>query len=132
MDLDVLLVDYVLDISVVRRQRWRYGMVVRVRGGLSVWVEVNLFCGELNGWVEVNLLRGELRGWDEVNLLCGELSGWVEVNFLRGELSGWDEVDLLRDVLSGWVEINFDDVEERSGRCLRKSVRVWGIAIVVR
>ena len=30
MDLDVLLVDYVLDISAVWRLRWRYGLVVRV------------------------------------------------------------------------------------------------------
>ena len=72
MDLDMLLVDYVLDISVVRRLRWRYGMVVRVRGELNGWDEVSLLRGELSGWVEANLLRGELSGWDEVDLLRGE------------------------------------------------------------
>ena len=118
----MLLVDYDLDISVLRRLRWRHGMILWVRGELSGWDEMNLLRGELSGGDEMNLLRGELGGWGEVNLHRGELSGWDEVDLHRGELNGWDEADLLRGVLSGCVEINFDDdVEERTGRCLRKS-----------
>jgi len=64
MDPDVLLVDYVLDISVVWRLRSGYRLVVRVRGELSDWAEVNLLRGPslLSGWAEVNLLRGLLSG----------------------------------------------------------------------
>ena len=44
---------------------------------------------------------------------------------VRGVLRSWDKVNLVRSVLSGWVEMNLDDdVEERSDRCLRKSVIV--------
>ena len=39
MNLDVLLVDYFLNASALH---WRYGLVVRVRGVLSGWVEMNL------------------------------------------------------------------------------------------
>ena len=46
MDLDVPLVDYFQDTSVVWKLRWRCGMVVRVRGGWDA--------------------RGVLSGWDGV------------------------------------------------------------------
>ena len=62
MDLDVLLVDYFLNTSALWRLRWRYGLVVRVRGVLS-------------GWNGENLVHGMLSGWDGVNLVHGMLSG---------------------------------------------------------
>ena len=55
MDLDVLLVNYFLNTSVLWRLRWRYGLVVRARGVLSGWDGVNLVRDVLSGWVEMNL-----------------------------------------------------------------------------
>jgi hypothetical protein len=129
MDLDVLLVDYFQNTSVVWKLRHgrRCGMVVQVLGELSGSDGVDLLRGVLSAWDEVDFLRGLLSGWDGVDFLRGLLSGWDGIDFLRGVLSGWDGEDFLRGVLSGWVEMNFDDdVEERSDRCLRKSGQSLG------
>lgn len=52
MDLDVLLVDYVLYTSAVRRLGW---LVVRFHGVLNGWDGVvGLIRGVLSSWVEMN------------------------------------------------------------------------------
>ena len=48
-DLDVLLVDYFQDTSVVRKLCWQYGMVVRIRGELSSWDGEDFLRGVLSG-----------------------------------------------------------------------------------
>ena len=68
MDLDLLLVDYFQNTSVIWKLRWQRGMVVRARG-------------ELSGWDGVDFLRSVQRGWDGVDFLRGVPSGWVEMNF---------------------------------------------------
>ena len=55
MDLNVLLVDYFLNTSALWRMRWRYRLVVQVRGVLSGWDGVNLVRVVLGGWVEMNV-----------------------------------------------------------------------------
>jgi hypothetical protein len=109
MDLDVLLVDYLLDTSAVWRLGWRYELVVRVRGIVSGWDGANLVSGMLRGWVEMNLDDNvEERSDRRLRV--------------RGIVSGWDRANLVFGVLSGWVEMNLDDdVEERSDRRLKKS-----------
>ena len=85
MDLDLLLVDYFQNTSVIWKLRWQRGMVVRARG-------------ELSGWDGVDFLRSVQRGWDGVDFLRAVQRSWDEVDFLRSVQRIWDGVDFLRAV----------------------------------